>query len=80
VDEQMLANLRAAIGLVTASQVGEGGHELASLVGEPIPPSAVDIMAGLVSLCGLLLVRLGQATGVSEQDLLRQIAARYANP
>ena len=79
-DEATLANLRAAIGLVTAAQLDDdGARELASLVGEPIPQTAVDLLAGLVSLCGLLLVRLAKATSRTETDLLREIAARAAN-
>ena len=79
-DEQKLANLWAAIGLVTASQADDGGRELASLVDEPIPQAAVDLIAGLVSLCGLLLFRLAMATGAPPEVLLREIAARDANP
>jgi hypothetical protein len=48
-------------------------------VDEPIPQAAVDLLKGLVSLCGLLLLRPAMATAVPAEELLCAMAARDAN-
>ena len=39
----------------------------------------MGLTAGLGALCGLLLVRLAKLTGRTEQDILQEIGAKYAD-
>lgn len=74
-------NLRRAIDVMTAWATDEpnsakfSGERLGEYVGEG-PDGEMQLMFGLVSLAGYLLVRLEERTGVSMQSHLQDIALR----
>lgn len=51
------------------------GDVLLSYIADDIPEQ--DLVIGLINLAGILLVQLSKATGKSEPELMRDLAARY---
>jgi hypothetical protein len=75
-------NIREAIGVMTA-WTAEGGADFAanyynSLIDNYGVEKVPDIVAGLISLNGLLLTMRAKEQGVSDVDTLRGLAERFA--
>jgi hypothetical protein len=77
-------NMREAIGVMTAWATEPGGTKFTAeyfngLLAEFGATKAADVMGGMISLCGVLLVQAARQNDVTEREILQQIARRYAS-
>jgi hypothetical protein len=76
-------NLREAIGVMTAWATDPEDTRFTAeyfnrLLTQFGPTKAADVMGGLISLCGILLVQEARRDGVTEREVLAEMARRYA--
>jgi len=75
-------NLLEAIGVMTVWSTSSNTEPTRDyynqLLNEFGPEKVAEIVGGLVSLCGILLVRSANEKGMTEQEVLQGIAAKYA--
>lgn len=82
-DSQKLESARTAIGIITAwLSEPDGGSftasQLEALVNEGGEEAIVSIVSGLITVAGHLLIKTAAATGKTEQEVLQEMAAKYA--
>ncbi|RLK13311.1 hypothetical protein DER29_4329 [Micromonospora sp. M71_S20] len=77
-------NALTAIGVLTAWLSEPGGGNFAAdqihdLIAEGGDEAVADLLGGLVSVAGHLLVKTARATGRSEQEVLQDLAQKYVS-
>jgi hypothetical protein len=80
--DEKAENARTAIGILTAWTSEPGGgdftrDQVLDLIREGGDEAIVGLIAGMITISGHLLIKLSDATGRSNLDILQELAARY---